>query len=246
MKDRISIWDADFIPYYVCYTKAGAEQKTIEDCKFLADDFINNVNNAIGAKGFIGCLTVGKCFRYREYPEYKGNRKYNYKPEYKQLMDAIKEYLITDYGFVYKKDELEADDLVRIYKNKFSDKYEPIIVSPDKDILCLEGKHYNPKLNEWVITNKEEAYAYFWKSMITGDVIDNIKGIPGKGKAAAEEIFKDIKCPPARILKYYIEHYGEYKGIEEFQKNYKCLHIEEEWANIEEPILMVLDKEASE
>jgi 5'-3' exonuclease len=57
------------------------------------------------------------------------------------------------------------------------------------------------------------------------DSVDNIKGIPGKGKVAAEKIMEGIKCPPARILKNYVEHFGEDEGIEQFYLNYKMLKI---------------------
>lgn len=244
-KEVVGIYDADFIPYYVCHNKTDIP-KTLEYCKELTDDFIRNVNNAIGATKFIGCLTVGKCFRYRVYPEYKANRKYKFDKEYQELMSGIKEYLITEYGCNYTKDELEADDLVRIFAKQLSTTFETVIVSPDKDILLLEGKHYNPKLNKWIITTKEEAEEYFWKSMITGDATDNIKGIPGMGKAAANKIFEGIKTPPARVLKYYIEHFGEEMGIEEYYKNYKCLRILDKYNIMFEPNIIDLNKEESE
>ncbi len=245
-KEVVGIWDIDFIPYYVCHNKTDIP-KTLDYCKELTDDFIRNINNAIGATKFVGCLTVGKCFRYRIYPEYKANRKYKFDKEYQELMSGVKEYLITKYNCNYLKDELEADDLVRIFAKQLSTDYTPVIISPDKDILFLEGKHYNPKTNKWFITTKEEANESFWKSMIIGDTADNIKGIPGMGKAAADKVFEGIKTPPARVLKNYIEHFGEDVGIEEYYKNYKCLYIMDKYHIMLEPNIMELNnEEASE
>lgn len=76
------------------------------------------------------------------------------------------------------------------------------------------------------------------------DSVDNIKGIPGKGAKAAETIMEGIKCPPARILKNYIEHFGEYVGVQEFYKNYMCLKMKDEYEGLEivEPIEWMTDE----
>lgn len=244
-KEKIAIIDSDFIPFYVAHNKTSIP-KTLEECKVLTDSFIWNITQAIGTTKLVSCLTVGKCFRYKLYPEYKGNRKYKYDKEYQELMSGIKEHLVTEYKSNFMKDELEADDLVRIHSKILSTNYEPIIVSPDKDILMLEGRHYNPRINKWIITTKEEANEYFWKSMIVGDPGDNIKAIPGYGPAAAKKIFEGIKNPPARILKHYIEHFEEDLGIEEFYKNYKCLYIKDKYDNVPEINIIELNKEESE
>ncbi len=244
-KKKLTILDGDFIPFYTCYNKVvdGVKQdKTLDDCKKLTDEFITHINKSVNAEEMIGCLTVGKCFRYQVYPEYKANRKYKFDPKYQELMSGIKEYLITDYKFVYDKDRLEADDLVRIYKDLYtsiSKEYEPIIVSPDKDILYLEGKHYNPKLNKWVITDKKQAAYYFWTSMITGDITDNIKGVVGMGLKSAQNLLNEASVDDYRaiVLNTYCKNYGENEGIREFYKNYRCLYIEDSASNISIPEL---------
>lgn len=248
MKSKIALWDIDFLPYYVCHNKkldnGEVEEKSLNDCKQLTDDFITTVNLTINADYFIGCLTVGKCFRYNIYPEYKANRKYSDKPKH---FDAIKEYLITKYNCNYNHN-LEADDLVVIYKNQLVD-HECIIISPDKDILMLEGKHYNPRINTWVYTNKQEANKHFWKSMITGDSVDNIKGLPGKGEKFADNLFKALGIDVeyyTPVFNEYLSHFGEFKGIEEFYKNYRCLNILDKWDGIELPRLINIEKEGSE
>lgn len=244
-KVRLSIIDGDFIPFYVCHNKVvnGEKQdKSLEDCKKLTDDLIKHINKAVNAEEMIGCLTVGKCFRYQVYPEYKANRKYKFDPKYQELMSGVKEYLITDYGFVYDKDRFEADDLVRIYKDIYtniSKGYEAIIVSPDKDILYLEGTHFNPKTNKRVVTSKEQASYYFWTSMICGDITDNIKGIIGIGLKGAEKLLSEASVDDYRaiVLQAYCKNYGEDVGIKEFYKNYRCLHMEDSANNINIPEL---------
>lgn len=220
---RIANWDADFIPYYVCHSKDKEYEKSLEECIRDCDILIDNINKEIGCEAFVGFLTVGKCFRYEVYKEYKGNRKYLEQPKY---LNDVKKHMISKYGFVYDV-YYEADDLVYSYKLQNPD-HEIIIVSPDKDILNLEGTHYNPRKNEYVSTIKEEAEEYFWRSMIVGDSADNIKGIKGIGPKGAENIIKNQKLFSnlrQTVLEEYCKVFGEEEGISEYYKNYKCLKI---------------------
>lgn len=224
---RIALIDADFIPYYVCHNKKNEEgvviEKTFEECKRLADEFIVNIVTATKATHYLMCFTVGKCFRYKVYPRYKGQRKYDVIP----FINETKKYLIDTYQGVFERNWLEADDIVAILKRHYGDK--SFIVSPDKDILYLEGTHWNPKKGEWVTTTQDEAKIYFWKSMIIGDTADNIKGIPKKGEAYANALISDVKFATAhQIAIEYVNHFGEADGIEELYKNYKCLKIVEQ------------------
>lgn len=224
-EEVVALIDADFIPYYVCHNKDGEPEKTLADCKRLADEFIQSICVATKADKFACFLTVGKCFRYDINSTYKANRKYL--PI--KFLSEVKEHILVKYNsyydFVY-----EADDLVISYK-KANPQYECIIVSPDKDILNLEGMHYNPRKGEMKYTLPEEEWEYFWKSMIIGDSADGIKGIPGKGKVFADDVLSmfdiaDTFYPMHSIvLREYIKHFGEYEGIKEFTKNYLSLKI---------------------
>lgn len=219
--NRIAVWDADFVPFYVCHNKEGIE-KSLEECIANCDSIIETINKAIGSTDFIGFLTQGKCFRYKIYPSYKANRKYTQMPKY---LNEVRQYMIDHYGFT-SNPEYEADDLVISYKNQSKD--DCIIVSPDKDILNTRGTHYNPRKNQFVTTGKEEANVYFWKSMIIGDSTDNIKGIRGIGPAGAEKVTKGhtvFSSLRAAVLDKYCEVLGEDDGIEQFYINYKCLKI---------------------
>lgn len=249
---KVAIWDADFIMWYVCHNKKGDPIKTLEDCKRLTDEFINNVNANIYADYYIITLTVGKCFRYDIYKDYKANRKkikLSNKPQY---LDNIKEYLITKYNANYAADKYEADDLVCIYKRLLTNHgYDCVIVSPDKDILNLEGTHYNPKINEFVYTSAKDAKKYFWKSMLKGDSADGLIGCYGIG----ESISNDIIEHPNRdiyedyhqvVLNQYFLTYGEELGVDMFYKMYKCLKMVNVDDNIDKPNMLKLSKEACE
>lgn len=222
-KPKIAVYDGDFLPYYVCNNKKDEPEKTLQECYDLADNFIVNINDFVEAEYYCGFLTVGKCFRYKVYPEYKANRKYDQKLNY---LDKVKEYLITKHNFTYQ-DGYEADDLVVSFKEQYKD-YESIIISPDKDILYSVDIAYNPRKNQFVHNSTEEISKYFWTSMITGDTIDNIKGIPGKGPSFANKLLLNIDDDISLstiVYEAYIEYFEITKGIEEFYKNFKCLSL---------------------
>jgi 5'-3' exonuclease len=246
--NNVAIFDADFIPFYVCHVKKGNPYKSLDDCKNLVDDLIRNVNKSVNADYMIVCLTSGKCFRYQVYPEYKSNRKYSTTPDW---LFETKQYLIDDYSGIISKDLYEADDLVCIYKNMLLKKgYSPIIISPDKDILNLEGTHYNPKYNEFVTTTANDAAKYFWKSMITGDSADGLCGIKGIGEKGAEVLLEDkhidiFKSYRDVVFDKYCEVYGESYGIEMFYKMYKCLTMVQH-ADMSEPPLINLKLNSEE
>lgn len=69
------------------------------------------------------------------------------------------------------------------------------------------------------------------------DSIDNIKGIPGSGPVAAKKIltegyFWDVTSDiwyRDQVFNAYIKHFGEYKGIQEFHKNYMSLKLLESY-----------------
>ena len=224
MDNILAISDADFIPFYVCWNKKNEPIKSLDDCINLCDEMIINVNDSIKADSYTGFLGKGKCFRHTINDKYKANRKYD---EQIEFIPEVRQHLKTHHNFK-SLEGFEADDLVQSFRIANKDKYKCIVVSPDKDILNLEGANYNPKKGDLIFRSKAEEELYFWKSMIVGDSADNIAGIKGYGPVAADKIigattyFEDLRDV---IFKEYCKVYGEYVGVEEFYKNYKCLKI---------------------
>jgi hypothetical protein len=221
---RVTIFDADFVPFIICNNKKGDDLKTLQNCLDICDDFIHNICKSTEADHYVGYLTVGKCFRYAINTDYKAKRKYTNIPPYTY---EVRQHLIDQHGFKGQKD-YEADDLVVSYKAQRPE-YECTIVSPDKDILNLEGTHFNPRTMKYCTILKYDADEFFWKSMIKGDTIDGIKGIPGKGEKYFDAHVAFYGRAGATwhelTLTRYIEHFGEYEGIKEFTKNYLSLKL---------------------
>jgi len=198
-------------------------ERTFEESCKIADDYITNILNITEATNYIGFFGGSSKSRKEIYPEYKANRK---DLEPLKNLPQMKTYLGDKWNFVFLLGyEYETDDFVASFVKQTPNSF---IISPDKDLLGLVGNHYNPRKNEWVYVAGSTAENNFWCSMITGDTSDNIKGIPGKGIKYAENLIKeDEEGTPYQslILQEYVNYFGEYKGIEEFYKNYKCLKI---------------------
>lgn len=203
---------------------------------------IIDILNTCEADYYLGFLTGGS-FRYKINPDYKANRKGRERPKY---FKVLREYAIEEWKFSIDP-EKEADDMVNIYRNFFINKvdyslwegerYNPIIVSNDKDILDLEGRHYNPMTKKFIETTKEEAEFYFWSDMIIGQPGDNIKGIPGLGLKAKEKLFTGTSALnlSSVVFNKYMNVMGEREGMEAFYKNYKCLKILDEYEGLTLP-----------
>jgi len=123
-------------------------------------------------------------------------------------------------------------------------KIEPldtILCSPDKDLLqSIEGTFFNysyrlvdktkPESVEkgwWVTTDDRESLYFQAKQLLMGDSTDGIKCLKNVGEVKASKILEGIhpKQYFSGILEEYIKEFGSSKGIYEFQKNYRLLHL---------------------
>jgi 5'-3' exonuclease len=173
-----------------------------------------------GCIQYVAFLTAGS-HRYSFYPEYKANRKKLEKPRFLKELTA---YAIETLGFC-RVDGYEADDLVNMCKEQLGQNV--LIAHTDKDLDQIPGNHFNYKKPEFYDISEDTAQLNLWTQVITGDSIDNIKGIPGKGAKFAEEVFSGIEVMDytCEVLIHYIIKFGEYQGIEEFTKNYKLIKL---------------------
>lgn len=147
-------------------------------------------------------------------PDYKQQRT----KEIPEKWEFTKQYAIERWNIIEVND-IEVDDAVRITYSNIPDSH---IVAIDKDLLNLAGTHFNWRKNEWVEVSDREEEEYLSKSLIVGDTVDNLKGIPGKGEAYCKK--NDIRFVWDAFKAYIIE-LGLSKGVEEFYKNFKCLYI---------------------
>lgn len=116
---------------------------------------------------------------------YKGNRVKGNPPEH---LAPIREYLKDNYGAVTSVNE-EADDLMS--KGLTLDPENNVIASIDKDMLQVTGWHFEFAKNITRYTDDIFGRRFFYKQILTGDNIDNIKGLWRVGPAKADKIIGD-------------------------------------------------------
>jgi DNA polymerase-1 len=119
---------------------------------------------------------------------YKGTRKKEKPLHYKALRKHIKQV-----GCILSEDE-EADDLLGKYQTA-----DTCICTIDKDLDMIAGWHYNfVKLDKYTVS-PEDADLFFWWQMVVGDSCDNIPGIQGQGKAAADKMVEAAQADVERM-----------------------------------------------
>ena len=231
----IALVDADSIIWWAIYdSKVDILEGTVRVPKTeitacqAFDDIMNMIILASGADKYIAFISDGRSHRTEVYPAYKGGR-----PEEKPpLIKVVEDYAINS-GRAYKHKDYEADDCIITARKEIQKTTgeDTIILSLDKDLLNVEGKTYDYKNRVFRNNSRYESEDFFWKSMITGDRADNVKGIPGKGPAYAQKVFADRLTDQEfheLVLSAYITEMGEREGIKAFFANYICLKLLDE------------------
>lgn len=216
-----ALLDADIF----CFRVAAASQDVSE--KFAVARFDEMIEDLLvydleGYTDYEGYLTGSGNFRYARatIQPYKGNRTQD-RPVHLQ---AIRDHSVLEWGFVVVDGE-EADDALG--KNQTED---TLIVTIDKDLNMIPGKHYNFVKRIFYDVSEEEATKFFYTQLLTGDRTDNIRGVLGIGPAKAEKILKDCKDEHEMYDACLIAYQGNY---EELKENADLLWIrrkdKEEW-----------------
>ena len=165
---------------------ASAEQEDVSVAVLRADALLDELLTKTGADDYRAFLTGKTNFRKSIYPEYKANRT---APKPKHLED-LRQYALESMGAELAPEGLEADDAMGINQTD-----DTIIVSLDKDMLMIPGKHFSweikgkgwVKPDTWTTQTELEGLRLFYEQCLKGDSSDNIKGIekvgPKKAKA---------------------------------------------------------------
>ena len=164
----------------------GQDGKTVNTAAALsfARRAIEDWRKLARTPGVVVCLSPrdGTNFRKLIDDNYKAGR--GDKPAaYGAVVDMIE----REYRF-WRVPYLEADDLMGIASTnpKFT---RPVVVSPDKDmrtipgLLVMPGKDKRPRK-----IRPQDADAFWFQQVITGDVTDGYQGCPGAGLKAAQEM----------------------------------------------------------
>jgi DNA polymerase I len=150
-------------------------------------------------------------FRKKLNPDYKAQRKVVAKPS---LLRDIRLWMLEEYETRLVKD-LEADDVLGILQTGNHLKGKKIIVSTDKDMLTIPGWNYNPRSKIRKEIDHQAADFNFFRQVLTGDTVDNYKGVPGIGPKKAHRILDQaIPGHPEQLWAVIVETY-EAAGLTE-------------------------------
>lgn len=175
-------------------------------------------------------------YRLDLYPEYKANRKDAEKPVH---FGAIHNYLIRKWKACVVED-IEADDVLGIeqmavFENDWNTGNETCIATIDKDLDNIPGWHYNFMSMERYWVTEDEAMLNYYRQILVGDDIDNIKGLWKVGKVTAKKILPEILSEKEMWQTVLKEYLVRERTVEEAVLNAKLLWIQREPGVIWEP-----------
>lgn len=146
------------------------------------EDKINTVTEGKGKIFYF--LSGDNNFRKQLSADYKANRPV--KPFYtKYVKECLREYCKA-----ISQEGLEADDMMSLAAEM--DLANSLIVSTDKDLLNIPTRHYNPDTGKVKLVSPELGLRTFLKQVVTGDSVDNIRGVKGLGSVAAKNIVDNL------------------------------------------------------
>jgi hypothetical protein len=138
-------------------------------------------------------FSAGGRWRQVVMPTYKANRASMARPIH---LGVVRKTMCQRFPHRYV-DGLEADDILGILATR--DKYaDAIIVSPDKDLLTIPGRHFSPLKDDGIVRiNEAEANRRWMLQTLTGDPIDGYYGIPRVGPVKAAKLLGTARTLPA-------------------------------------------------
>jgi 5'-3' exonuclease len=150
----------------------------------MALELVKTWAKLAGCKRALVCFTGENNFRKRLLPSYKANRKGGKPLCYQETVAAVADRFRTE-----RLHGLEADDLLGILATTLPKYSDAIVVSLDKDLRTIPGRHLNPgKETEPVTVMESEANHSWFMQTLMGDTSDGYTGIPGVGVKKAEKI----------------------------------------------------------
>ena len=202
----LALIDADILVYECAYRAQKAEQwseseftytANLDDAKVDFEACLLSIEEAVGAADSILALTDSDRdanFRRHLFDPYKRPRGKagNARP----LVYAALRAWIRDTYNVKQKHGIEADDTIGILATADLDSLPPkderIIVSIDKDLDTVPGKHFNWRNNDRGVYDVDPGYAYYWlmTQTLVGDSTDNYPGLKGVGPKTAQKILE--------------------------------------------------------
>lgn len=194
----LALIDGDLICYRCA---ASAEHEEVDTAESRAQVLLERLLHEVNASDYELYIGGGNNYRYKLYPEYKGNRT---QPKPKWLQE-VREFLVKQYKAQIVND-IEVDDRLGIQQTKYQ--LDSIICSLDKDLLQIPGRHYSWEIqgtssigNVWTrpaelkFVSPFDGIRTFYKQLILGDQSDNIPGFDGTLRNKVPKFVEKLQEP---------------------------------------------------
>lgn len=217
----IALIDADSLIYIIAWHFRDSDLGAKEQVGIMCDSLLSNLLKATKATRYLGAFSGTENFRQSLYKfaPYKGTRRP--KDEHVLLWKPIiiEHYMKYWQFFMPKALPFEADDVIcAIHESLGTQNHGTVVCSPDKDLRQIPGLYFDYRRIEDGIkhVDQDTASYNFWMSMLMGDSVDNIKGLPGIGpvKAKALLVGKTNEGMAECVQEQYFKAFGEYYGPE--------------------------------
>ena len=174
-----------------------------KDVKKLLDADLQKLMDDANADSVMVCLSSHSNFRKDINETYKSKRRGTRKPV---CYVPAREYIRDNYSTMMSE-WLEADDILGIMCTQFPD--TTCIVSTDKDLLTIPGKHWDFQTEQVYELSEDLAERNFMIQTLTGDSVDGYSGCTGVGKVSAARIMDHADAKKKNrwevVLNEYIE-----------------------------------------
>lgn len=193
---RVLAVDGDILAYR---TAAVCEDHFEGSCNSILASTLREIATDTGVHNMRIYISGHGNFRYRigKTKPYKGNRATMVRPKF---LEHCKQHLIREYGAILVNG-YEADDAIATDMSKNN----AIHCGIDKDMLQVEGDHYNYVKKEWRTVTPDEAKIILYRQILMGDTSDNIPGLPRVGEKKAEEIIFNHATAHEDAISFYRE-----------------------------------------
>lgn len=172
----VALIDTDIVAYRCA---AASENEPIDIAILRADKLMQDIIEETESDSYVAYLSGDTNFRKEIYPLYKANRKDVVKPKH---LESVARFLEEEWNAI-TTNGYEADDALGINQTE-----ETIVCSIDKDLLQVPGRHYNFVKKEIYEIDEFEGLRSFYRSVLVGDIADNIVGVKGIGKVKAAKL----------------------------------------------------------
>jgi len=194
----------------LCF-RAAYNQRSAEEAYDRFEEKLEDIQNTTFCDDTQIAVYGANNFRIDFYSDYKNTPSRKKSKENNPYYFELRQILLDENRAV-AADGMEADDLVRIWAEEARAREQQFVVaSVDKDLQCIAGHHYIIHRDELIHVTEDQGDKHYWTQILTGDAVDNIRGLKGIGPKKAERILEGKHTSKARkqaVIDTYYEFYG--------------------------------------